>query len=222
MLAVRGTGRRSTRFGRTGSAARTSIDRERGEQHCGDHEQRDRLRRRPADLGGPRQRVHQHHEAARHGDGSRDVEAATCEGARGLPGSRNGVRPTRTAPIGTFTKKIHSQPKRAGEDSSEQRPRRRAAARDPAPDAQGEVTLATLGERRGEDGQRGRRQQGAAEALERRETRSATPPTRPGRTRARLREDGQAGHEDPAAAEPVGEAAAEQQEAAEQDRVGSE
>src|ERR671932_413442 len=56
---------------------------------------------------------------------------------------------------------------RVGEHAAEQDAGRRAEAADRAPDAERDVALAALGERRGEDRQRGGRDDRGAEALER-------------------------------------------------------
>ena len=72
-------------------------------------------------------------------------------------------------PTGTLMKKIHDQASAAGQDAAEQHAGSAAAAGDRAPDAEREVALAALGERRRQDRERRRREQRAAEPLERAE-----------------------------------------------------
>jgi hypothetical protein len=109
---------------------------------------------------------------------------------------------------------------RAGEDPAEQQAEGAAAGRDRTPDAERLRALGALGERRGDDRQRRRRDQRAAEALE-----AAGGDQHPGAGGEAVeqrggREDEHAGDEQPAPADEVGGAAAEQQEPAEHQRVG--
>ena len=97
---------------------------------------------------------------------------------------------------------------------------RRRRSADGAEDPERAVALVSLGERHGEDRERGRRDQRGAESLQ-----SAGSDQQPGRSRQpgqqrRQREDRQADDEDPPPADQVGETAAEHQEAAEQQPVG--
>ena len=109
---------------------------------------------------------------------------------------------------------------RARERAAEQHAGRAAAARDRAPDAEREVALAAFLERRRQDRQRGRREQRRAEPLQRAERDQRA--LRPGEAVEQRadREEREPDHEEPAAAEQVGHPSAEQQHAAEQDRVG--
>ena len=71
-------------------------------------------------------------------------------------------------PTGTLMKKIHDQLEVRGQDAAEQDAGRGAAARGGAVDAEREVALAALGEGRHQERQRRRREERAAEALNRR------------------------------------------------------
>jgi hypothetical protein len=107
-----------------------------------------------------------------------------------------------------------------GEDAAEQDAGRAAGAGHGAPDAERPVALRALGERRGDDGERGGGDQRGAQALE-----GAGDDEHDvvGRQAADERGDGEdpePEHEQPAAAQEVGHAAAEQQEAAEDEGVG--
>ena len=79
-----------------------------------------------------------------------------------------GARAKIAIPTGTFTKKIASQPMILDQDAAEQDAGRRAAARDGAPDPECLVALGlVVAERVADDRQRRRRDDRAAEALNR-------------------------------------------------------
>ena len=106
-----------------------------------------------------------------------------------------------------------------GQEAAEQHAGGAAGAGDRAPDAQRAVALGALGEGRGDDRQRGRGEDRGAEALD---GAGGDQPARAlGETTGQRGggEEDQAGDEDAAAAEQVGHAPAEQQEAAEDERV---
>ena len=107
-----------------------------------------------------------------------------------------------------------------GQHAAEQHADGRAGAGSGAVDPEREVPLAALGERGHQQRERRRREQRAAEALEGAEADQRG--LRPGEA-AEQRADGEEGEprdEQPPAPEQVGEPAAEQQDAAEHDRVG--
>ena len=107
-----------------------------------------------------------------------------------------------------------------GEHAAEQHARCGAEAADRAPDAERDVPLTAFREGGHQDRERCRRDRGCAEAL----NRAGADQRRlgPGETAQQRpdREQDQADHEDAPAAEQVGRAAAQQQEAAEDERVG--
>ena len=107
-----------------------------------------------------------------------------------------------------------------GQHAAEQHARGAARAGDGAPDAQRAVALGALGEGVGHDRQRGGGDQRGAEALQ--GARADEPDVGLGQAaeQRREREDDEADHEELAAAQEVGEAAAEQQEATEGEGVG--
>ena len=128
---------------------------------------------------------------------------------------RRGASIAAPIPIGTLTHRTHSQPDVLGEDAAEEHAGRATGSRDGAPDAERLVALGSVLEGRGDDGERGRREQRGAEALD-----------RPGGDQRALGlgeaagqggggENEEANDEDLPAAKKVGEAAAKQQEAAE-------
>ena len=109
---------------------------------------------------------------------------------------------------------------RIREHAAEQDARGGTEAADRAPDAEGDVPLPAFGERRHQDRERGGRDRGRAEALDRPGAdQRGLRPGEPAEQRAEG-EDHEPGHEDAAASEDVRRAAAEQQEAAEHERVG--
>ena len=106
-----------------------------------------------------------------------------------------------------------------GEDAAEEHARGCAEATHGAPGTQGDVALPALAERRGQDRERGRRDRGGAQSLQRASgDQRRLAPGEAAEERAD-REDDQAGHEDHAAPEDVGETTAQQQKAAEDERI---
>ena len=107
-----------------------------------------------------------------------------------------------------------------GEDAAEQHADGAADAGDRTPHGERDVPVAPLAEGGDDDRERCRREQRAAQALQRpRDDQRAFRPGEPGKQRAE-REHRDACHEQPPASEQVGQATAQQQHAAEQDRVG--
>ena len=106
-----------------------------------------------------------------------------------------------------------------GEHAAEQQPDDRAAAGDRAEDAERLAALARLGERRGDQGQRGRRHERGARALERAAGDEDLERRRGAGQRGGQAEAGQPDGERPAPADPVGGLAAEQQQPGEGERV---
>ena len=124
-----------------------------------------------------------------------------------------------TAPIATFTNRVQRHEAIGGEDPSEQQAEGAAAAGNGAVDAEGPPAFARVGERRGQHGQGGRSQKGAEGALEHpgdQQHGEAGGEATEGRGGG---EPGQTDHEGPLAAEDVGEATAEEQQAAERQGV---
>ena len=121
-------------------------------------------------------------------------------------------------PIGALTKKTHSQPtysvrhRRTGRRRRRRRPRRR-------PRRERLVALRALGERRREDRERRRCDQRAAEALDRARRDQQVVGVREAAGERGDHEQRQPEHEQPAAPEQVGHAAAEQEEPAERQGV---
>ena len=107
-----------------------------------------------------------------------------------------------------------------GEDAAEEHARGGAEAADGAPDAERDVPLAAFGKGRHQDRERSRRDRGGAEALEGAGAdQRPLGPREPAEERAD-RERDQADHEDAPAAEQVRGSPAQEQEAAEDERVG--
>ncbi len=107
------------------------------------------------------------------------------------------------------------------QDSAEEWPGRERQSADGTPDADRHVAGAGVGEGRGDDGERRRREEGSADALERAardERRHVSGETREERCH---REDAKADQEEAAAAEEVGEPSADQHEPREREDVGA-
>ena len=122
-------------------------------------------------------------------------------------------------PIGTLTKKIHSHDSVSVRMPPSSRPNARAAGGDRAPDAERLRPVRALLERGRDDRQRGGGDERRAQALQ-----AAGDDQHPARGRQpvqqrREREHDHAGQEDPLAPDQVAGAPAEQQEAAEHQRV---
>ena len=139
---------------------------------------------------------------------------------RGVSAISRGASAAAAMPIGTLTQSTHSQPSVFGEDAAEQHAGGAAGAGDRAPDPERFVALGAVAEGGGDDRERGGGEDRRAQALHRA---GGDQLARVGGEAARQRgerEEDQPGHEDAAAAEQVGEPAAEQQEAAEGEHVG--
>ena len=107
-----------------------------------------------------------------------------------------------------------------GQEAAEQQAEGAAGAGDGAVDAERLGALGGLGERRGEQGERGRGEHRGEHALERAGADEQLEALRGAAERGCTGEAEQAGDERPLAAEQVGDPAAEQQQAAERERVG--
>ena len=122
-------------------------------------------------------------------------------------------------PTGMLTKKIHGHEKRLDEDAAEQQAHRAATDRDRGPHAHRLRPLGTLGERRGHDRERGGGDERCAEALQ---PAGDDEELRGRREPADERADGEdhhTGEEHSLPADEVACPAAQQQEAAEDERV---
>ena len=219
MSAPRSVRRRKIENGISGWRVRSSIDDEGDQQDRRAGESQQRRGRAPADVDGVDDRVDEQRQARGDGHRARDVEAAAPSSAR-LSTSMRGASAAATRPIGTLTNSTQRQLRPLVRIAAEQHAGGAAGARDRAPHAQRAVALGALGEGRGDDRQRRRRDDRGAEALDR--ARGDQPRLRLGEAAGERgeREDDQAEHEHAPAAEQVGEPAAEQQEAAEGERVG--
>ena len=170
-------------------------------------------------LARARERVHEQHQPT--GDRRRpgDVEVAMVESGLALAQEDRAQHEHERA-----DRDVHEEDPRPAErtrqSAAEEHAGRRAATGDSTPDAEREVALASFLERRRQDRERGRREQRRPEPLcgAERDQR-ALGPREPVEERAD-REQRQAGHEQAPAAEQVGHAPTEEQDAAEEDRVG--
>ena len=137
-----------------------------------------------------------------------------------LSRTKNGVRPMTARPTGMLMKKIQDQLIELVSSAAEQHAGGAAASGHGAPDAERDVALAALGEGRGQDREGGGGEEAAAEPLQGAEDdQRALGPGEAGEQRADGEED-EAGDEEAPAAEQVGHPPAEQEDAAEHDRVG--
>ena len=142
-----------------------------------------------------------------------------------VPSPRRSVRTARAAMIPATPNRDVDQedpPPRqgVGEDAAEQRARRAPARERRAPDAEGACPLPRLRERGGQDRQGRRRQHRRAQPLHGPGGHQGLGSRRESAHQAGGREQRQPGDEDPAPAEQVRGAAAEQQEPRERERVG--
>ncbi len=149
--------------------ARASLDRDEGDdQRGGRGEQPDRLARAPAVLHGPRHRVDEQHQPAGDRGGARKVEVAVRHLRPALAHQARREREHEHA-----DRHVDEEDPRpaegARERAAEQHACRAAAAGDRAPDAESAVAVASLVEGRRQDRERGRREQGRAEPLQRAE-----------------------------------------------------
>ena len=182
-------------------------------------EQPDRLRRAPAGVVGVDQRVDERATRPAVTETAPATSKWRAPSVRDSGSSREAMSAAAT-PIGTLTNSTHSQPAHSVSMPPSSTP---AAPPEPATAPQTPSALlrsAPSVEGRGDDRQRGRREQRGAEALD---GAGGDQPAVRLREAAGERGDGEqheAGDEHPPAAEQVGEATAEQQEAAERERVG--
>ena len=196
---------------------RDSTNDERGEQEDADCGQAERARRAPAERLGLDDRVDEHHQARGHQHRADDVERA-C--ALGLGLVDQAPRQDRRGGADRHVDEEDPLPaERLGEDAAEQQADCAAARGDRAPHAQRLGALRALGEGRGDDAQRGGRDERASEALQPAEHDQLAGALGEAVEQARDREHDHAGDEDLLAPDDVRGAAAEQQEAAEQQRV---
>src|SRR5581483_11126578 len=172
----------------------------------------------PAVLAGAADRVDEDHQAGGDRRGAGDVEVTVLQSRSAL-----GEQPRGQAEDDRADRQVDEEdpgPAQVrGEHSAEQDADRAAASRSSAPDAEGDVALASLAEGRDDDRQRRRREQRAAEPLQPAgDDQRSLGPREPREQRAE-REDDHADDEETTPTEQVREPAAEQQRAAEQDRV---
>ena len=210
---------RKMRSGSSGAFERVSITKKAAISAGRGGQEPDRRAGRPAVLRRAGHRVDEQHQPARDRGGAGEVEVAMPSSAR-LSRSRNRADRDHEHADRDVDEEDPRPAERARQRAAEQHARRAAATRGRAPDAEREVALAALPEGRGQDRERGRREQRRAEALHGAEgDQRALRPGEPVQQRAD-REQRQPGHEQAPPSEQVGEPAAEQQHAAEEDRVG--
>ena len=138
---------------------------ERGEQCDGGGQRHQHPRRSPAERVGLNDPVGQADEARGDEHRAGDVEVAAAHLAD--VGGEHAQAEHHDEHADRHVDREDRRPaERLREDAAEQRARRRAEAADRAPQAKAAVALRTLGQRRGDDRQRGRREDGAAEALQ--------------------------------------------------------
>ena len=201
---------------------RALLDDEEGDHQDGRRDQHaDRLGRAPAGVVRLRQAVDEEHQARRDGDRAERVEVAREALDAALADEARDEEERRSTPIGTLTKKIHSQPAYSVRMPPSSTP---IAAPEPAiaprmPSAllrsapSSKVTMRDREDRRREDR--------AGRALERPGgDQHPVEVEKPHRSEKAAKSD-EADHEDLAPAEQVAGAPAEQQEAAEGERVAA-
>ena len=181
-------------------------------------EQPDRASRSPADVGRLRDRVDEQREPAGDAERADRVEAPVAEVGVAL-----GNDPRREREHERSDRDVDEEDPLPAEvlreDAAEEHADRGARAAERAPDAERLVAVCALLERRRHDRQGRRRDDRRAESLHgAREDQDAGAPREPARQRGEREED-EADDEDAPPPEQVGHAAAEQQEAAERDRV---
>ena len=219
MLAARGVPSVRMRSGsRAWRAAQLDHD-EAGQQDGRHDQQRDGLGGAPADLRGSGQGVDERHEPRRDGHRARNVEAAALTAVT-VGGQQHRAQSDQHGADRHVDVEDPLPAEGARQHAAQQGAGGRAAAGDAAPDAQGEIALTAFGEGRDEDRQGRRREQRAAQPLD--AAKGDQGDLRPGEAAGQRSpgEDDEAGHEHAAPAEHVGQPAAEQQEAAEEDGVG--
>ena len=194
-------------------------DDEGGEERERQRAEDDRLRRAPAGVVGVDERVDEQRQTGRDRHGAADVEGAlgglvVALGQQARGEQRGGDADRHVDEQDPLPAEV------LGEHAAEQHARGAARAGDGAPDAQRAVALGALGEGVGHDRQRGGGDERGAEALQGARGDEPDVGLRQAAEQRGEREDDEADHEELAAAQEVGEAAAEQQEAAEGEGVG--
>ena len=183
-------------------------------------EQADGACRAPAHVGGLRDRVDEQREARGDCQRSADVVPAARRLDAALGDERNREREYR----GADRHVDEEDPLPAeilGEDAAHEDADRGAAPAHSSPDAECLVSLGSLGEERRHDGERRRRDDRGAEALHRSRTDQDALAVRKAADERGEREERDPDHEHTPTAEVVGCAPAEEEEAAEGDRVGA-
>ena len=203
--------------GTSGAFVRQLDEHEDGEQGDRETEQHQRLGGRPAGVVGVHERVDEQRQAGGDGDGARDVEVARAVVTR-LGQQARGEQ--RRGDADRHVDEQHPLPAGPlGEHAAEQHARGAAGTGDRAPDAERLVAFSTLGEHRGHERERGRGEQRGAEALDGAGDDQLDVGLGEAAGERCAREHDQADDEHAAPAEQVGDATAEQQEAAEGQRV---
>jgi DNA-binding MarR family transcriptional regulator len=173
----------------------------------------------PAVLGSAGHRVDEQHQPAGDRRSAGEVEVPVLELGTALAQEPR-ADPEDEGADGHVDEEDPRPAQRAGQGAAEQDARSAAASRGCPPDAESEVSLTAFPEGRRQDRERGRREQRRSQALEGAEAdQRAFRPGEPVEQRAHG-EEREPRHEQAATAEQVGEPAAEEQDAAEEDRVG--
>ena len=219
MLAPRKRAQPEDRERHQGVALAQFDDHERDqEEHSGD-QAGDRPRRSPADVDRVDHGVDQQRQARRNGHRTGDVKGASGLLATALDQRSRGQR--RGDQSDRDVDEQHPAPAQpTGEDAAEKHAGGAAGAGDRAPDTQRAVTLRAVGERRGDDRQGGRRHDRCAQPLDGAGGDQPGLGLREATAQRRQGEHHEAEHEHPATPQQVGHSPAEQQEAAEGQRVG--
>ena len=173
----------------------------------------------PPGLVGAHDAEHQQREPDGGGQGAAQVEVARAGRRCGSPAgsaARDGGQQTDR----DVDEQDPAPAEQVGEHAAQQHAGGAAGAAHRAPDADGAVARGALGERGGEDRQRRRGDDRAAESLDRAGGDQHALAVGDAAGQRGEREQDEPGHEDAAASEQVGGPAAEQQEAGEGDRVG--
>ena len=192
---------------------------EAGEHRRGEPEERQGLAREPALLPGLGDRIDQRREASGHQHGAREVEPPDVRVAA-LP-QEEGCDHERGHTYRDVDEEDPLPAERVGQDTSEEYAGHGTEAADGSPGTERDVALTPLYERRRQDRQRCRRDDRRAQALDGagRDQRFVGP-RHPGQQRGD-REHGDPAEEDPPSTEDVGGPTAQEQEAAEDESVGT-